>query len=131
MAKLLVVDDDPGMLQSLAQVLRRGGHEVVVARNGRDAMDLVRAERPDVIVTDINMPEMDGIETILEVRREREAIPIIAISGGGRVPPDLLLDSADMLGAFETLQKPLEAEALLASVERALAGGDGEGSAAG
>lgn len=121
MAKLLVVDDDAGALGTIARVLRRSGHEVVEARNGREAIALVRAEAPDLVVTDINMPEMDGIETILELRRDWEHMPIIAVSGGGLMPPELLLDNAGTLGAFETIEKPIDAAALLESVERALA----------
>lgn len=124
MAKLIVVDDDAGVLETVARVLRRHGHEVVVARNGREAIELVRAAAPDVVVTDINMPEMDGIETIMELRREWESLPIIAISGGGLVPRERLLDDAGMLGAFETIEKPIDAARLLASVDRALASGD-------
>jgi DNA-binding response OmpR family regulator len=66
---------------------------------------------------------MDGIETILEMRREGSDVPIIAFSGGGRVPPDVLLSSAGALGAFETMQKPIDVKGLLATVERALARG--------
>lgn len=126
MAHILIVDDDASVRASLTRVLQAAGHEVSGAANGREAIRLSASTQPDVVVTDINMPEMDGIELLLALHEVRPGLPVIAISGGGRLEPELLLDSADLLGAVTSLAKPFEPEQLIAAVTDALErqGGD-------
>lgn len=120
MARILVVDDQRDMRQSVRRVLSRMGHEVVEAADGREALAALATPAIDLVVTDLNMPEMDGIELILSVTDRWPSMPIIAISGGGMLPKELLLDNAAVLGALTTLPKPLDLEALQDAVAAAL-----------
>lgn len=120
LAHILVVEDDPTLLRGVKTLLRRADHEVSEAGTGREAMRLLQKRPFDVVVTDINMPEMDGIELIVELRKLGLGIPVIAMSGGGRLPKELLLENAALLGAVETIAKPFEPERLLDAVARAL-----------
>ena len=121
MATILVIDDDADVRAGIRRILERAGHLVVEAEDGRAAMDLSH-DPPDLVITDINMPEMDGIEVILSLAEDEEEIPIIAVSGGGKLPKELLLSSADALGAVRSLAKPFEMTDLVAAVDAALAG---------
>ncbi len=123
MSRILVVDDNTEYRRGLAKALRHHGYDVTEAADGREAMARLREVLPDLIITDINMPEMDGIEIINELRAKDTPVPVIAISGGGRLPKELLLSSASILGAVETLEKPFELAALLATLDRLLTGG--------
>lgn len=123
MPRILVVDDNAEFRRGLGKALRLHGYDVTEAGDGREAMALLRKNPPDLVITDINMPEMDGIEVLNELRATKTAVPVIAISGGGRVPKSLLLGNASVLGAVETIEKPFELATLLRTVERLLAGG--------
>jgi CheY-like chemotaxis protein len=125
MSRILVVDDNAEFRRGLAKALRQHGYDVAEAGDGREAMVLLRENPHDLVITDINMPEMDGIEILNELRVTKAPVPVIAISGGGRVPKSLLLGNASLLGAVETLEKPFELAALLQTIERLLAGGRG------
>ena len=92
----------------------------MIAANGRDGVELLRSYKPDIIITDIFMPEQDGIELIIQARRERPDTKIIAMSGRGRVGNTSFLDIADYLGADATIAKPFDAELLLRSVRSVL-----------
>jgi len=131
MATILVIDDEAQVRTTMRRVLERYGHEVVEAADGRQALQAIVGTPCDLVITDINMPEMDGIEVIMALSERQPGLPIIAISGGGRLPKDLLLTSADMLGAVTTLAKPFEVPDMIAAVERALAesGPDGDSTA--
>lgn len=120
MSKILLVDDQPDVLATLARALERLGHQVVQANDGRQALRALRAEPCDLVMTDINMPEMDGIELIMALRSERRGIPIIAMSGGGKLPKELLLSSAGALGAVYTLEKPVGIPELMDALGHAL-----------
>ncbi len=125
MARILVVDDDVIIREAVGRLLSRAGHEVDEAVNGKEAMSALDAHSYQVVVTDINMPEMDGIEVIAALRRARAGIPVVAMSGGGLMPKDLLLANADLMGAVEVIMKPFEANQMVGAVERALeASGD-------
>lgn len=121
MARILVVDDDNQVRKFVAQTLHRAGHETLGACDGNDCLSLYRQNKVDLIIMDIIMPEKEGIETIIEIRRLNPCAKIIAISGGGRIGPESYLLTAKGLGALETLQKPFTTEELLSSVERVLA----------
>lgn len=118
MRRILVIDDDQAVRHVVGRVLERGGYEVEEAADGRAGMCVYRTSPFDLVITDINMPEMDGIEVIGELRGA--GTPVVAISGGGRIDKNLLLDSAGLLGAVYTLAKPFTMEALLEVVRSAL-----------
>ena len=120
MARILVIDDDDQILRTLHQVLEMEGHEVVDASNGKEGMRLFREQGAGLIITDIVMPEKEGLETIMELRRDFPDIKIIAISGGGRVDPESYLTLAKGFGALRTLAKPFEREELLVAVRELL-----------
>ena len=111
--KILVIDDDHLVRYALSRILLSNGYEVVTASDGRRGMAVLRTEHPDVVITDIIMPEQEGIDTIIQIRRERPAIKIIAISGGGRIRNVDFLEMAHSLGASEVIAKPFEANELL------------------
>src|SRR5687767_4329516 len=108
MSKILVVDDDEGMQRFCRFVLEEAGHSVTVAPNGRAAIEAFQADPFNLVLCDIHMPEKDGIETIMELRRDYPLVRIVAMSGGGVYPQlrPVLLRSASALGAATTLQKP-------------------------
>src|ERR1700730_8470490 len=116
--KILVIDDDHLVRYALSKILLSAGYEVVTASDGRRGMVVLRAEHPDVVITDIIMPEQEGIDTIIQIRRERPGVKIIAISGGGRIRNIDFLEMAQSLGADEVLAKPFEAEELLSRLVR-------------
>ncbi len=126
MADIVVVDDDPGLRGALRKILERGGHGVREAPDGEAGLRLVEARAPDLVVTDLLMPEKEGIETIMELRDRFPRVRILAISGAGT--PDgeegPLVD-ARLFGAHATLAKPFSVQALLEVVSEVLAGTPG------
>lgn len=116
MAHILVVDDDAAARLSIRRTLERAGHDVSEADNGRQALDIAGTVAPDLVVLDLIMPEMEGIETIREMRQRRLPLKILAISGGGRIGADTYLDYAATMGADRALEKPFSREDLLAAV---------------
>jgi CheY-like chemotaxis protein len=107
MAKILVFDDEPAILLMIKKMLEKAGYEVEVALNGREGMELFEKNKPDLLITDIIMPQKEGLETILELRKKYPELKIIAISGGGRIGPDGYLPTAKYLGADMVFSKPL------------------------
>jgi CheY-like chemotaxis protein len=120
MARVLVIEDDDAVRSLVIRMLERVGHEVVATPDGREALRLFGEEPTDLVITDINMPGMDGIEVISAFRAMRAGVPIIAISGGGLMPKELLLSSAAAMGAVEVVSKPFEISRLVGAVDRAL-----------
>ena len=118
MARLLIVEDDRLLRETISHTLEAAGHEVRAAPDGVQALKLYRQRPADLIVTDIIMPNQDGIETIRALRRLDPAVPIIAISGA--VAAFDVLGAAAKLGATRTLRKPIRRAALLAAVEDSL-----------
>jgi DNA-binding response OmpR family regulator len=116
--KVLVIDDDHLVRYTLSKILQRNGYDVVTASDGRRAMAVFREEWPDVVITDIIMPEQEGIETILKIRCERPEVKIIAISGGARNRNLNYLNMAEAFGADDVILKPFEAEELLSRLAR-------------
>lgn len=108
MARVLLIDDDDTVRSAMARAVALGGHEVLQARDGRQAIREAEGRELDLVITDINMPEMDGIEVILTLAERRPGLPVIAVSGGGRMPKEVLLSSAGILGAVKTLGKPFD-----------------------
>ena len=113
MTKVLVIDDDHMVRYTLSKILRHAGYEVLTAADGQRGMTAFNSERPEIVVTDLIMPEQEGIETILQMRRARPEVKIIAISGGGRIANTDVLQLARSLGADDIIAKPFEAEELL------------------
>ena len=105
----------------LKKFLTRDGHQVLIANDGVEGIKSYYQFGPDLIITDIIMPEKDGIEVIVEVLKDNPELPIIAISGGRRaVTADFNLDSAEMLGVKGILQKPFTHEQLQELIESVL-----------
>lgn len=122
MARVLVIDDEPQLRQLVRRVLEAAGHQVTEAPDGRKGIMLFRLEKPDLVITDILMPEKEGIETIRELRAAAADVPILAISGGGRTAHLDFLDIAREFGALASLSKPFLPRQLLEEVTRLLAG---------
>ena len=121
MAKILVIEDDPQFCQMLAHMLAQAGYEVETAANGVAGLELFQQNAPDLVITDIMMPEKDGIDVIVDIKRQGSDIKIIAISGGRRaITPQFNLDSAALIGASQVLAKPFNRQQLLEAVEAAL-----------
>lgn len=117
MARILIIDDDERVLAMLSDAVRGAGHAVVAASNGRHGLDAFRAAPADLVITDIIMPDVEGIETIVELRSLSSDVPIIAISGGSLQGLGSYLPTAAALGASLTLEKPFRLATLLQSVE--------------
>jgi DNA-binding NtrC family response regulator len=120
MARLLIIDDDPQMRRSLEITLTAAGHTVAAAANGRAGLKAFRDGAVDIVITDIVMPEMEGLETIRELRRRRPDLKIVAISGAWSQPISYLRIAKE-LGAHYLLAKPFETQALLDVIDRASA----------
>ena len=111
---MLVVDDDPELLKLITAAFARAGFKAYSARNGRLAVQLVRALQPDLMVTDIVMPEKEGIATIIEVKAASPDTSVIAISGGGAYGRSgAFLQWAEELGADQVMAKPFPMSQLL------------------
>jgi Response regulator containing CheY-like receiver, AAA-type ATPase, and DNA-binding domains len=123
MRRILVVDDEDGIRRALRTVLERAGYEVREARTGQDAVRLWREEQGDLVITDIHMPDKDGIETILELRALSPNLPIIAVSGSGERRCRDLLRDANLLGTIRTLDKPFRLTEVLECVSEVIESG--------
>ncbi|MDX2108668.1 MAG: response regulator [Verrucomicrobiota bacterium] len=117
---ILVADDNDQLRPMMCRMLEAEGHSVTQAVNGVEALEMVQLAPVDLLITDIIMPEKEGIETIVELRRKFPKIRILAISGGGWMEPDAYLETARELGAHATLPKPFNREAFLAAVQQAM-----------
>jgi DNA-binding NtrC family response regulator len=121
---VLVIDDDDGVRDSCIELLRAFGFEGIAAKNGRQGLATYRQMRPAVVLTDLLLPNMDGIEIIREIRRIAPEAKIIAMSGGAKLDKADLLDSARLLGADATIPKPIDADLLLTTISRMLSSPD-------
>lgn len=119
---LLVIDDDEQYRALVRRMLEDDGHQVMDASSAETGYEIFRSISLDAVITDILMPDTDGIELITRLRREQPKLPIIAISGGGKCPAELYLSSSQYLGATRTLSKPFRRSELLQAVNEALAG---------
>jgi DNA-binding NtrC family response regulator len=121
MTKILVIDDDALVRTTLECLLRDAGYEIATAEDGVRGMAIFRSEQPDLVITDIIMPEQEGIQTIIEMRKAKPDAKIIAISGSRRIGNADFLKMAQSLGAMDVVSKPFDADELLTIVENCLA----------
>lgn len=126
MARILIIDDQPAVRTVVRKVLERHEHEVVEEGHGQTALDRLSGEPADVVITDVFMPEMDGIDFLLQVRDTCPGARVIVMSGGGLLAKNEVLADADALGADATLAKPFSAQDLVDTVGRVLAMPAGE-----
>ena len=131
MANILIIDDEKDVRVVLKEVLRRAGHDVTLAANGREGLEKLAADGADMVITDVIMPGIDGVAMVQQIRETYSDMPIIVISGGGNVAPmdyepgaistSAYLASATIAGANCTLTKPFERQALIDAVQELLA----------
>jgi CheY-like chemotaxis protein len=120
MPRILIIDDEVQIRKMLQQMFEREGYDTVTAPDGREGVKAYRENPTDLIITDLIMPEKEGIEIIFELKREFPDVKIIAMSGGGRTEPHGYLKIAEKAGALRTFRKPLEREELLKAVREIL-----------
>ena len=125
MARILIIDDDAQVREMLRQTLTREGYDVVGAPNGLEGVKLYREKPADLVITDLIMPEQEGIQTIIELRREFPDVKIIAISGGGRLDPEPYLEIAKGTGVQYTFTKPIDRQALLGAIRQLIKSSSG------
>jgi CheY-like chemotaxis protein len=122
MPTILLIDDDEALCNVTAEILGQAGYQVDCASNGKGGLELYEAGRHDVVITDIAMPEIDGLELITTLSHSTPKPRIIAVSGDSHMSASVFLPTARHLGAQITLNKPIRAEALLKAVAQVLAG---------
>ena len=121
MPSILVVDDEDQIRQLIRDTLEQAGYDVQEARDGKQGLERYRAKPADLVIMDILMPDQDGLESIMTLRREFPASRVIAITGGTDMIGILnFLDVAKMLGARRTLQKPFDMQTLLEAAKSEL-----------
>lgn len=118
MKRILVIDDDELTLDVLKRMLEVEGYEVVTASNGQEGMDAFHQTSINLVITDLVMPVKDGLRTIMELRREKPDLPIIAISAGGAISKERYLAVAQYLGDITTLPKPFRRKEIVDTVKK-------------
>ena len=114
---ICIVDDEPSILNTLSSILEDEGYQVSLAKNGTEALKLIRAEPPELVILDIWMPEIDGLETLKQIRHQFPNLMVIMMSGHGSVETAV---KATKLGAYDYLEKPLDLEKVTILVRNAL-----------
>lgn len=114
---ICIVDDEPAILHSLSNILEDEGYQVVVATNGIEGLKVVRSDSPELVILDIWMPEMDGLETLKRLRSQFPGILVVMMSGHGSIETAV---KATKLGAYDYLEKPLDLEKVTILVRNAL-----------
>jgi YesN/AraC family two-component response regulator len=120
MASILIIDDELQIRVMMRRILEKVGYDVYEASDGKEGIKLFRAKPTDLVITDIIMPEKEGLETILDLRHDFPKIKIIAISGGGKTGLPNFLPAAKKFGAIRTLPKPFGKDDLLKLVKEVL-----------
>ena len=116
MARIMVIDDNENIRETLSEILALHNYEVSAASNGCEALELLAREGADLIITDLIMPEKEGLEIIFEFKHHHPEVKIIAISGGGRNKPDSYLNLAKSAGAAATFCKPISKKEFVETV---------------
>ena len=124
MADILIIDDEPGVLKVLRKILEGAGHHVTAAPDGEVALRHFEDQPADLVITDIFMPGMDGIEFLVSIRKTSPDARILAMSGGGILSRDQALSDAALLGADQILHKPFSVTEVLEAVDRMLPTGE-------
>jgi DNA-binding NtrC family response regulator len=114
---ILIVDDEPGIRELLSMILESAGHSVVVAEDGVEAPKVMAAREINVVITDLLMPERDGLEFITEIRSKHPNVKIVAMSGGGHIARDSYLRIAKNFGAHYLLEKPFSQAGVLSAID--------------
>ena len=122
MARILIADDDPDIRETLRKLLQLKGHEVELAQDGLEASRKLDQEPYDLMVTDIVMPNREGLESIMEARERHPDLRLIAISGGGRERTEAYLRMAETFGAQAVFRKPFPPRDMLAKVDELIGG---------
>ena len=115
--RILIIDDDDLVRLTLKSLVKKAGFCVSEADNGRTGMALFSKEKPDIVITDILMPDQEGLQTITEMRKISPHVAIIAMSGGGSTKNLSFLQLAKQLGANYTISKPIKPETLMAAIK--------------
>lgn len=117
---VLIIDDEQSIRQTLGIALRNAGYEVLEAGDGSEALRLWRERGADLVITDLHMPDKNGLEVIMELRAFSRSTPIIAMSDGGKTKQVGLLGDAKLLGAVRTVMKPFELKQMVQAVAEEL-----------
>ncbi len=120
MVKILIIDDEAPVRKMLKKLFEKNDYAVTEATNGRHGVELFKAHHFDLIITDLIMPEKDGLDTIGKIKELDPDVKIIAISGGGRDDPEMYLDFALEFGAVRTFAKPFDNDILLSTIKELL-----------
>lgn len=115
--RVLLIDDEQMVRKIVRKMLERSGHQVTEAENGRLGLEQLKTDRFDLVITDIIMPEMEGVETLMTVREQYPDVKVIAMSGGGRTGNIDFLGAAEKLGASAILHKPFTLDSLATAIE--------------
>lgn len=118
--KILIIDDEVDILFMLRKMMERAGFIVTLASNGREGMERFYEDPPDMVITDIIMPEKEGLEIIREMKKKQPALKVIAISGGGRISADSYLETASYFGANRIFQKPFTQSEIISAAKTLL-----------
>lgn len=117
MKRILIIDDEPHILLMLKKMLERAGYEIDIATNGMEGLKLFREFPSDLVITDIIMPEKEGLETIREMKEIQSGLKIIAMSGGGKISAENYLQTAKLFGASKVLEKPFTQQLMVEAVK--------------
>ncbi len=120
MKQILVIDDDLTTLEVLRKILEAEGYQVVTALDGQKGLDAFHQTSIDLVITDLVMPVKDGLRTIMELRKENQLIPIIAISAGGAIAKERYLTAAQYLDNIIAIPKPLKRKEIIETVKKLL-----------
>jgi DNA-binding NtrC family response regulator len=124
MKKILIIDDEPHILLMLKKMLERAGYEIDIAPNGLEGLELFKKYPTDLVITDIIMPEKEGLETIREMKKLQSGLKIIAMSGGGKISADNYLQTASLFGASRIIEKPFTQQQMVEAVNNLLSGSE-------
>ena len=121
MATILIAEDEDMIRKLIANILNRAGHEVLEARTGQEAIDLLPLSGADLVITDVGTPGSDGTDVIAELLRHNPELRIVAMAGGGRYSAQSLLNTASALGAQRVISKPFGIVEFISTVDDVLA----------